>query len=225
MFEKLKGEIKGNVALVVIFAVLGILFLVGVYLRNDAEKKVAEMLASNDPAGQLIAAIEADKALIGDAAIEALDEIGDPLLVALAPACSHEVVSTSQFDNTLSGPHPLVLLYPDGRSHNLTYDFLKTWGPTSRQTEDVELVVCMEESQKKLETCQYVDLDIIRVQQVLKIEVIEAASGKLVDQITYEGTKPGGCPMNPTSSGTEYKKGGYPAKRSEIESWLERFFN
>ena len=207
-----------------IAAVCGLLYFIGTLFTKNAQAQVDEMLASSDPMGQLLAAVDANRLFVTDEAIEALDEIGDPLLLAIAPACKGEIVSTSPYDPDAAGPYPYVLLSPDGKSYTWTYDLLRDRGPEAREAQDVQLVICAHETKRKLETCQYVGLDIVRKQRVLTLDVIEAANGRRVESITFEGSKPGGCPLNPSGTGTKTKVGGRPARLSEVKERLDAFY-
>lgn len=213
-----------------VWIVIGIAFAVIILLYKNAEKnaqaKIDALLLTDDPVSNLILALSDKKSSIRDAAANALDEIGDPLLVTLAPVCWGNPVPASSYEPDSPGPHPLVLLDTAGKRYDWTYEFLNEWGPSSREAGDVQLVACISEIEKKLETCYYPGQKIIRIQHGLTIYVREASTGNEVAKKTFMASKPGGCPMSLSGANNDdiiYKSGGWVSSKT-VKNWLAEFY-
>jgi len=200
--------------------VLGIVGLV-VWAVTD-QMKANKIANSDDPVGNLIRAIE-ERPQWG-AAIDKLDEIGDPLLISLAPACTGEAVSSSAYVPYKPGPHPLVLLLPDGKSTSGTYFYLTLWGPNTRQPEDVQLVVCADPYEAKLQGCSYGVAHITRIQHRLTLKVIEASTGEILETKTFMGSEPSKCPGS-VSQPTNKTYEGDPVDYSEVREYLQSLYD
>jgi hypothetical protein len=204
------------IALSVIALIVVVLFSVA---DNARAKKIA---TSEDPVGNLIIALEEEPDWA--AARRQLDKIGDPLLVALAPACANEAVGGSHFDPATPGPHPFVVLNADGTSYEKTYTFLNQWGPVSRQPDEVQLVICIYDGDIVIQSCNYNGgAPIKRVQSRVFLYIVDAATGKTYEQKTFTGSTPGKCP-NATSSGGKTIKGG-PVDYSEVNAYLQNLYD
>jgi len=201
-----------------------VLAFVGSIISWGLDRSKARKLAnSDDPVGNLILALEEKPGWT--AARHELNKIGDPLLIALAPACEGEAVSSSLYDPIKPGPHPLVLLLPDGMGLYQTYIYLKEWGPTSRQPEEVQLVVCAYEFERKLSGCSYGNgVFISRIQKALTLNVIKAASGdELVKKVFYGSTPK--CPGTVSSSVADRKPiEGSSVDYSDVRDFLQDLY-
>jgi hypothetical protein len=196
-----------------------------VILREKAVEEIDALLASDDPSGKLVAALESKNPLVTIYASKALDEIGDPLLLALAPVCKQKGIRSKAYEPNRTGPHPLVLQLVDGKSHKWTYEFLVEWCPKSRKAADVEMVVCAIEREHRLETCRYqFGSERVRIQHELELEIREASTGKLVAKQTLKGSEPDGCPLSvKTDSGTKQISGGSVSEKT-VRTWLAGFY-
>jgi hypothetical protein len=182
-----------------------------------------KILASDDPAANLSIAL--DRRPTWTRARMALDEIGDPLLLTLAPACEGQAVGGTIYQDEQPGPHPLVFLLPGGKSHRLTYYYLKQWGPESRQAEDVQVVVCAVEIEDKIEVCeygQYGGASRTRIQHKINLNIVEAATGRTYAYQVFEGSVPGKCPG--TVSGEHKEIRGDEVETSKISEYLNELF-
>lgn len=201
------------------FAMLVVIVIGTIIQTNDLNR----ILASADPATNLILALDEDP--YWDDARMALDEIGDPFLIALAPACEGQAVGGTVYQDDQSGPHPLVFLLPNGKSHHLTYYYLKQWGPESRQVEDVQLVVCVAEIEDELEVCEYAygGASRTRIQHKITISVVEAATGRTYANHVFEGSVPKNCPSSvPNLDHKEIR--GDEVETSKISEYLNELF-
>lgn len=204
-----------------------ILLLVNFIVGKQAGKKIEQIIAQDNPAPQLIMALDSKNPHLRREAEEALAELGDPLLQALVPACNGEVVAAAAYNPSLTGEHPLVYMNVDGTPLYWTYKFLKDYGPTTRQASDVQLVVCASENSNKVETCSYhYGYERIRIQRIVKMDIWEAASGEFVISKIIKGPMPDKCPSsinssNPTKSAII--SGGLPDE-DEVRAVLESLY-
>jgi hypothetical protein len=203
-----------------IILVLGIVGLI-VWGVSD-QMKANKIAASDDPVGNLILALK-ERPKWG-AAIDKLDEIGDPLLISLAPACTGVAVGGSAYEPDKSGPHPLVLLLPDGKSTTGTYTYLDLWGPITRQPEDVQLVVCADAYEAKLQGCSYGVANRTRIQHRLTLNVIEASTGKILETKTFIGSEPAKCPSSVSQPGNKTYEGD-PVDYTEVREYLQDLYD
>ena len=203
-----------------IILVLGMVALVMLAIFDDM--KANKIAASDDPVGNLILALK-ERPKWG-AAIDKLDEIGDPLLISLAPACTGTAVGGSVYDPGKPGPHPLVLLLPDGKSTTGTYTYLNLWGPITRQPEDVQLVICTDAYEAKLKGCSYDGASRTRIQHVLTLTVIEAATGKELETKTFKGSEPAKCPSSVSQPGNKTYEGD-PVDYTEVREYLQGLYD
>ena len=185
---------RDNTALWILGVIGAVFFLVVFILVKSADKTIDEILSTADPVENLIAALDSKNPQLRDNAADALDNLGDPLLLALAPACEGQPVSTSAYMPTPPGPHPIVILQGN-KSFEWTYDFLKSWGPPSRQADLVELVACVTTGTRRFQTCEYESgSSRARFQLLMTLDIVEASTGKLVDSINLDGSEPRKCP-------------------------------
>lgn len=203
-----------------------ILFGIFILLSNKAEKQVAEMVASDNPAERLILAVDSGNVLIRWEAEDALAEIGDPLLLALTPACMGEGVSSADYNSNAGNLHPFVFMGPNGDVLDWTYDFLKDWGPENRQNENVQIVVCATTTRKVVETCRYqYGYTRTRIQEKMKLDIREAATGNIINQIYVDGKTPKDCPGSLSSNTTVHEENitGF-VQESEVREILEGYY-
>jgi len=210
----------------VIIIVIGIIgaFILGVFIFDKiAESKINKILEGENPTNDLILTLESKNPLMRENAEEALNEIGDPLLIALAPVCNGEAVNAKPYDPDSPGPHALV--FSIGKtSQNWTYEFLEDYGPLSRNPEDVELMVCVSEQTKTLETCSYESgSHRRRIQHSKTLNIYEAATGELIESIYLEGSEPRGCPPFLILSSDGYIHGSR-IKEKEVLEILEGYY-
>ena len=203
-----------------IILVLGMVVLFMLAIFDDM--KANKIAASDDPVGNLILAIK-ERPQWG-AAIDKLDEIGDPLLISLAPACTGAAVGGSVYDPDKPGPHPLVLLHPDGKSASRTYYYLNLWGPITREPEDVQLVVCAYAVEAELQGCSYGVANRTRIQHVLTLTVIEAVTGKKLETKIFKGSEPAKCPSSVSQPGNKTYEGD-PVDYSEVREYLQGLYD
>ena len=205
-------------------AVVGGLFVLALFVWFVIDTiSLNRILASDDPAANLTLALDRRPGWTN--ARIALDKIGDPLLLTLAPACEGQAVGGTVYKADQPGPHPLVFLLPDGKSHKLTYLYLKQWGPDSRWAEDVQLVVCAVEIEDKIEVCeygQYGGASRTRIQHKITLSVMEAATGKTYAYQVFEGSVPRQCPG--TVSGEHKEIRGDEVDTSKISEFLKELF-
>jgi len=184
------------------------------------------MLASDDPAGELILALKSESWNMRESAEDALNEIGDPLLLALIPVCNGETVLAAPY-NPETPKHPLVYMTPNGEALRWTYEFLEEWGPASRQINEVQLVACAKERSRTIETCSYnFGSKRIRIQESISIVLQEAASGTVIESLVFNGPMPKKCPsaLSSSSSGeTRTISGGLPDE-NEIRDFLAGYY-
>lgn len=233
-----KNYKKINVILITSYAIAFIILLMIIIFGPKARNKEVEALAnSDDPVGNLILALKEDPEW--HTAREKLDELGDPLLVSLAPMCGGwieyediyaydlcEVIPEDDRSEVCkgrffeSGPHPLVFLLYDGKSHKYTYTYLNQWGPASRQPEDVEVVVCAYEYERT-HYCSYsLGSEIKRIRYGVHLYVYEADTGRLLAIEEFWGSLPN-CP---DGTSTSYTKRGSGVPWSEVVEYLQNIY-
>ena len=219
-----KDELVGPVASIVISLLFLALVMWAMIHAAVDTNRVNKLLASDDPAANLILALDSDPSWAS--AGKALDEIGDPLLLTLAPACEGQAVGGTVYQDSQPGPHPLVILLPDGKSYRRTYYYLKQWGPDSRQAEDVQLVVCVYKGERRIEVCKYGQGQgsYTRIQNMIYFDIIEAATGRTYLHQVFEGSLPGKCPSSMSSSGGHKEIRGDVVDTSKFFEFLPELF-
>ncbi len=214
------------------FAIFAVVDIVNSESRKKSDRvEVDQILQSDDPVGNLVKAL-IERPDIKYARAE-LDQLGDPLLISLAPLCAfgttgqiNGIPGTSNYNLAAPGPHPMVLLRPDGTSHDLTYAILSQWGMESRELGTIELVACVQkQAQQGLETCKYASggVSIKRLQHYVEIEIFEAATGRYIAKTTITGSEPAKCPTSTSKAGHRTYEGG-EVPLSEIQDWLAAFY-
>lgn len=204
------------------------LFLWEVLAEAGARREIDAILGSDDPVGNLILAL--DSKSTNNLARTSLDEIGDPLLLALAPVCDglpmRRQRPAAAYDPDAPGPHPLVLLHPDGKSDPWTYRLLADWGPASREAPDVQLVVCVVRREHRLELCEYGigNHSVKRIQHRIYLEVREARTGALIAKETLMGSEPSRCPGTVRSSHGHKTYTGRAIELSRARKYLAAFY-
>jgi len=213
-----------DAAIWITFGIIGAFFLAGFSLKTISEANVNKILSEeDDPADSLILALDDWNPILRDYAEDALNEVGDPLLVALAPVCQGEAVEAKAYDPSAAGPHTLVFA-SGSYTHDWTYEFLEDYGPASRDPADVELVVCVTREIKKYGTCDFESgATRSRTQQKLRIKIYEAATGTLLEEILLEGSEPRQCPPFQllSNSSTIY---GSKITEKEVREILEDYY-
>lgn len=229
---------NNNIYYILFFvAMVGFAIFAVVYILNSQNQKksdwaeVDRILQSDDPTGNLAQALIDNPELMY--ARSELDQLGDPLLLSLAPLCALGTVNqingipgTANYLPDAAGPHQLVLLRPDGTSHDLTYTILSQWGMGSRDLENIDLVACVQkQAQQGLETCRYANggASIKRLQNYVEIMVVEAATGRFVARTTITGSEPANCPSSVSKAEHQTYEGG-EVSLSEIQEWLATFY-
>ena len=214
-----------DAAVWITFGVIGA-FILGVYLFDRiAKAQINKILEEDpDPAATLVLALDHWNPLMRDNAEDTLNEIGDPLLVALAPVCDGVAVDAKAYDPTAPGPHALV--FANGSiTHDWTYAFLKDYGPVTRDPADVELVVCVYKGVQRFGTCQFESgATRTRKQYSLQMDIYEAATGELIRSITLEGSEPRDCPPFQILS-SDADISGSSVKKKDVRAILEGYFN
>ena len=76
--------------------------------------------------------------------IEALRDIEDPRVSAMAPVARGQGVSATPFVPAAQGPHRLILLDPDGKATDWTYTLPREWRPDSPEETQLVCIVRME---------------------------------------------------------------------------------
>lgn len=201
-------------------------FILGVYIIDRVAKAQINKILREDanPAETLILALDHWNPLMRENAEDTLNEIGDPLLVALAPVCDGEAVEAKAYDPSIPGPHTLV--FASGAiTHDWTYEFLEDYGPASRDPADVELVACVYKGVRHFGSCDFESgAKRSRNQLLLSIDIYEAATRTLIQSITLEGSEPRDCPPFQllSNSNTIY---GSRIKEKDVRAILEEYFN
>lgn len=217
-----KKDFAAYLIMWIFIAISVIALLVVVAFATADEAKAKKIATSDDPVGNLILALEEDPGW--NAARRQLDKIGDPLLVALAPACENKPVDGSHYDPDTFGPHPFVVLQADGTSYERTYTFLDQWGPESRQPDEVQLVICISDDDVVIQSCNYSGgAPITRVQSRVFLNIVEAATGKRFELKTFTGSIPAKCPKATSSTGRTLKGG--PVNYSEVIAYLQSLYD
>ncbi len=212
-----------NIVIIVLVGIIGSFYLSVFTLDKIADSKINKMLEGENPSAELILALDSKNPIMRENVEEVLNEVGDPLLVALAPVCEGEAIIAKSYDPDSNGPHTLV--FSIGKfSQNWTYEFLEDYGPLSRNPEDVELMVCVSEQTKTLETCSYKSGSRRRrIQHSKTLNIYEAATGELIESIYLEGSEPRGCPPFLILSSDGYIHGSR-IKEKEVREILEGYY-
>ena len=214
-----------NAVIWITFGIIAAFFLGVFVLDRIAKAQINKILAEDpDPAATLILALDHWNPLMRENAEDTLNEIGDPLLVTLAPVCDGVAVDAKAYDPSAPGPHTLVFA-SGSTTHDWTYKFLEDYGPVSRDPADVELVACVAKGVRHFGACDFESgAKRSRNQLLLSIDIYEAATGKLIQSITLEGSEPRDCPPFQllSNSNTIY---GSRIKEKDVRAILEEYFN
>ena len=138
-------------------------------------------------------------------------------------ACSGKGISASKAYNEKAGIYTIV---PQVRDSVFYGKFPLNWFPDSLLT--MELVLCYDARQKKVETCQFLPAGSMkRIQYELDVRLISANSGKPIAAHVFAGGMPDACPPNllAKSSGEDDITYGTPVNIDEVMSWLNTFVN
>jgi hypothetical protein len=84
----------------------------------------------------------------------------------------------------------------------------------------VTLIACFHEYDTLVETCNYTGATVKRYQNKVTVELIEAKTGKMLEEQDFIGTEPGKC-LTAVTGGGEIR--GKAVEWSSIENWLDGF--
>jgi len=141
----------------------------------------------------------------------------------IALVCSGKGIPASTAYNEKVGIHTIV---PQVRDSVFYGKFPLNWFPDSLLT--MELVLCYDARQKKVETCQFLPAGSMkRIQYELDVRLISANSGKPIAARVFAGGMPDACPPNllAKSGGEGDSTYGTPVNTNEVMNWLDGFVN
>jgi hypothetical protein len=155
-------------------------------------------------------------------------EAAHPKMADLCRGQSISIPEAATYDPTRAGIHPTVTFrfstYELTNRHDpykkILYDeAINHWYPKSLDT--AELVACILESERVIETCRYIGGTLSRVVTSFDVKLISLKSGQPVFEVKLEGGQPEACQETETFYGdstTATKSGDHPS----IEEAFER---
>ncbi|MGB8643972.1 MAG: hypothetical protein WCF84_01950 [Anaerolineae bacterium] len=121
-----------------------------------------------------------------------LNRPSDEILQAMSVVCQGQAAQQAAPYANGRQPHTIVLLNEDGKSHAWTGRIPIEWRPD--RVGATELVACVSEGQKTIQTCSYIGGgSVSRVQHLAQIRLLEAYTGKWVSSGTLFGDIPAQC--------------------------------
>lgn len=139
------------------------------------------------------------------------------LQTELGVVCQGTGVSSSAEYEIGKGIHPIVMFNQDGEFDVLSSEVPSDWLPTDISS--IEIVACVERSEKLIEICSYNGgVSTRRYQWQLTIHLFAAHTGEEIDSQVFLGTMPDDCPaakVNPDP----LRYGGSVSFR-DIQPWL-----
>lgn len=127
-------------------------------------------------------------------------------------------ISSSAYNNTEPGIHPLIVISSNGGRHELTDKLRTDWRADIENTELV--LVCGERQEMIIEVVHYYGPDITRYQYYMQIWLREAKSGKLIASDTIYGDPPRACRYYEPYGFTELW-----GNQVDIHNWTQPYVN
>jgi hypothetical protein len=149
-----------------------------------------------------------------------------PKMVDLCLGKPISIPEAATYDPTRAGLHPTVafrfssyqLSGGSGPHDNLYDESINDWLPKSLDA--AELVGCILESERVIETCRYTGGVLSRVVTSFDVKLISLKSGQPVFEVKLEGGQPAACQETETFYGdgtTATKSGDYPSLEEAFE--------
>ena len=152
----------------------------------------------------------------------------------LARACQASPIGTASTDNAPTDAEPpygtILLITGTQRRHAWHTNLPTAWQATN--TEEVDVVGCVEEDWVTIETCEYerpsvrgegsYTIDIDREQFTVTMTLINPDTGRIIAEETLTGTEPDACPADEEVTVSGSQQGGELELR-DFTGWMEPY--
>lgn len=111
---------------------------------------------------------------------------------AAISVCNGKSVPNTALYSTSNETHPIYILRLK-RSQINRGDYPSGWLP--KTVGELQLVACIDDEHKKIETCKYQALSKDRIQDYMQVKVIAAQTGQEVSSFQLDGQEPRACEL------------------------------